>query len=187
MTMRTKTRRKLLEEAHVGRSFVTLAVIQVLIALEAIGYAIWPPSAVSPVVGDRALAVLLLALAAFTYLVAPRLPRWGLDVSLAITYLSLAFLTATRVTAQGQIILGLALLVVAVYIAYFLPQRRAFVHVALLAGAYGVALTITPLVTGPFFGWVVVVTVLSGAIIIGRLRESDRRYRLLVDNAADVV
>lgn len=171
----------------VGRSYVTLAVIQLLIALEAIAYSVWPPTAESPVSGDRALTVLMLALAVFSYAFAPRIPRWGLDASLAATWLALAMLTATRATAQGQMVLGLALLILTVHIAYFLPQRRAFIHVALLVGAYGVALTLNPQVTGPFFGLIVVMTVLSGALIIGRLRESDRRYRLLIDNAADVV
>lgn len=186
--MSTSTRRdSRVGEPHVGRSFATLTVIQILIGMEAVAYSVWPPVPTSPIAGDRTLAVLMFALAAFSYFAAPRLARWALDLSLGATWLALAALTASRETAQGQIILGLAMLVLAVYIAYFLPPRRAFVHVALLVGAYGVALTLNPQITGPFFGLIVVLTVLSGALIIGRLRESDRKYRLLVDNAADVV
>ena len=170
-----------------GRSYVTLAALQALFAVELVAYARWSPAAPTDTAAEIGLAMGMVFLAAFSYFMAPHLAPWGRDGSLAATWLAIAWVAASRPIAGGQVVLGLALLIVAVYIAYFLPRRRATVHVLLMLGAYGIALTVNPLVGNAFFGILVVTTVLAGALIVGRLRESDRLYRLLVDNSADVV
>lgn len=169
------------------RQFVGLGAIQALLLLSVIAYSLWPPVPDSPAESDRWLVPVVVALVACTLLLAPRLSWWGLDVSVAATWLLLATLTATRATGQGQIVLGLTVLVLAVFVVYFLPRRRAFIHVALMVGLYGIALISNSHIVGPFLVFLVVLTMLLGAMIMSGLRETERRYRLIVDNAAEVI
>ncbi len=169
------------------RQYAGLAAIQALLLVTVIAYSLWPPVPDSPVDSDRWLVPLVAVLVAYTLFVAPRLPWWGLDVSVVATWLLLAGLTATRATGQGQIVLGLTVLVLAVFIIYFLPRGRAFAQVALMVGTYGIALVLNSHIIGPFLVFLVVLTVLLAAMIMSGLRETERRYRLLVDNAAEVI
>lgn len=169
------------------RQYLGLGAIQALLLVSVIAYSIWPAVPESPAESDRWLIPLVLVLVAFTTLIAPRLPWWGLDVSLAATWLLIAGLTLNRATGQGQVVLGLAVLVLAVVIVYFLPRRRAFVHVALMVGTYGIALILNSHIVAFSFVFVVVLTVLLAALIMSGLRETERRYSLLVDNAAEVI
>ncbi len=170
-----------------SRQYLALAAIQTLILFTVVAYSIWPPVPESPVDNDRWLVPVALLIVAYTVLLAPRLPWWGLDLSIIATWLMLAGLTLTRATGQGQIVLGLSVVVLAVYIVYFLPRTRAFAQVALMLVTYGVALVINSHIVGPFLVVLVVLSVLLAALIMSGLRETERRYRLMVDNAAEVI
>jgi len=170
-----------------SRQYLALAAIQVLLVLTVAAYSIWPPVPESPAEGDRWLVPVAILILAYTVLIAPRLPWWGLDLAIIATWVLIAGLTLTRATGQGQIVLGLSVVVLAVYIVYFLPRGRAFAQVALMLATYGVSLVINSHIIGPFLVVLVVLTVLLAAMIMSGLRETERRYRLLVDNAAEVI
>ncbi len=170
-----------------SRQYLALAAIQTLLLLTVVAYSLWPPVPESPVDADRWLIIVALLIVGYTVLVAPRLPWWGLEASIVGTWLLIAGLTLTRATGQGQIVLGLSVVVLAVYIVYFLPRGRAFVQVVLMVGTYGVALVLNSHIIGPFLVVLVVISVLLAALIMSGLRETERRYRLIVDNAAEVI
>lgn len=170
-----------------GRQYLSLALIQALPLFILIAFSLWPPVEASPVAVDRLLIPVALFLVAYSIIVAPRLPPWGLDVSLVATWLLLAGLTGTRATGQGQIVLGLTLVILAVFTVYFLPRRRANVQVALMVAAYAIALVVDPRIIAPFLAVVVLLSVLLAVLMMSGLRETERRYRLLVNNAAEVI
>ena len=167
--------------------YLSLMAIQVVLLLTVVAYALWPPVAASPVESDRWLVLVTVALVAVTAFVTPQLPPWGLDFTVVCTWLLIAGLSITRATGQGQLALGLSVLALAVYMIYYLPTGRAFVEIVVMTVVYGATMILNSHIVGPFILVLTVVTLIVAAVVAGGLRETDRRHRLLIENAGDVV
>lgn len=117
-----------------------------------------------------------LILAGLTWFVLPRIPHgWGLDACiLCFTVIGCAG-AALMPNADGQLVVGLGLVLVAVFAAYFLPQPRFFVQLALMELGFGIAVIVNPVMRDPIQP-VVTMTVIGGvsimvSVLIGRLHE----------------
>ena len=125
---------------------------------------------------DAVVAVVTLILAGLTWFVLPRIPHgWGLDACiLCFTVIGCAG-AALMPNADGQLVVGLGLVLVAVFAAYFLPQPRFFVQLALMELGFGIAVIVNPVMRDPIQP-VVTMTVIGGvsimvSVLIGRLHE----------------
>jgi diguanylate cyclase (GGDEF)-like protein len=124
------------------------------------------------------LVVCWLGLAGFTYLVAPRLPWWGLDVSLGASALILGAATVNAQMAQVQVLEGFGLLVLGAFAAYTLPRTRMWVLVAISTTIYVAALVRTPLLLGPWLGVLVVALVIGNTAMVARQLDTVRDLSL---------
>lgn len=171
------------------RSVASLAAIQAFIGLEFLAYAWLRP--VSGSVTAAAAAFGMLALAVLTLIVI----RWStgvtlrvlLNVSLALSWLTVAMVTASRYTPQGQVALGMSVLILAVWASYALPLRSVMVQTVAMVIAYDAVLLLVDPPVDVFFAFVATTVILGVALLITRLRVVDARYRLLVENSADIV
>jgi diguanylate cyclase (GGDEF)-like protein len=125
-----------------------------------------------------ALVVAWLLLAAYTALVAPRLPWWGLDVSLATSAIVLGAATATAQMAQVQVLEGFGLLVLGAFAAYTLPRARMWRLVAVSVTIYAVALVWQPLLIGPWLGVLVVALVVGNTAMVAHQLDVVRSMAL---------
>jgi GGDEF domain-containing protein len=173
-------------DRHLGRRrtpYAILAGIQVFAAGLCLVFAI--PGLDSTYEPRLFLAVgaFLLAAAATTWWLLPRLPRdLGVDVGLFIGYLLAGGATLTTPTDEGQVLIGLGLTMYAVAAAYFLPRERVRVSLLLLAVIYGLAVLGNPQMSSvAVFGMVVAVNVALASVVsrlVQRLRELALRDEL---------
>ncbi len=167
--------------------FSALAAIQAFLLIGAIIYVAWPPPNEDRTTFSVALIPVLLVLMTCTEVVARRLPWWGLETFLALTWLLVAGLATTRSNGQGQIFLAFAIMALVVYALYYLPRAHAVLQVVSMTIAYTVALFIKFGNLGPSLLMLAFLAMLAGTALLGAARANDRRERLLVEYAGDVV
>lgn len=171
------------------RSAASLAAIQGFLGLEFLAYAWHRP--VSGGDAALAMAVGMIALAGVTLLVIRRASGHRLavllQVALILSWVAVAVVTASRYTPQGQVALGMSVLVLAVWAAYVLPFRAAMAQTFAMVLAYGLVLLLVDPPVDAFFAVFAGIVIVSLAVLVTRLRVVDARYRLLIDNAADIV
>jgi len=170
-----------------SRRYLALGLIQSILALEALGFAVFPPSTASPRSTDFVVAGSLAALAIATAAVLPHLPRGLIHVSIALTWVCVALLAWTRATPQGQVTVGLSLLLLTMYVSYFLLPPATWVHIIASSVLYAMALALHPMTRSPLFAIVILASVGYAAVGVPRARDIDLRYRLLLANSADIV
>ncbi len=170
------------------RRYVALGLIQSLLALEALGFALFPPS---PALGreglDYVVALGLSALSVVTAAVLPHLPRPLLHVSLALTWCTVGLLAWTRATPQGQITIGLSLILLTFYVGYFLRGPAMVAHIVGYSSLYLLALVMHPLTRSPLFATIMLTSIAFVAIAVPRARDIDIRYQIMLRNSADVI
>lgn len=112
-----------------------------LLLLEAVlfaSFALWPPATTNRVI-DSVAAAILLGMAAVSLSVV----RWGSDrvvVWLAgLAWLAIVVAVATRKLEASEVLWGGPLILTAVYVAFFLPQRAAYTHLILMLTAFAAA------------------------------------------------
>ncbi|MEZ5116120.1 MAG: diguanylate cyclase [Candidatus Nanopelagicales bacterium] len=125
-----------------------LAGIQVFFGVVLALFALFPPLPVTPQAVYGTLSLCCLALAGFTLLAVPRLPASWLGVSAAVTGLVFAAVTLFVRTPQGQVGAGLALVLPAVFAALYVSRRALGFLLALLLGAWVIALALNPVLPG---------------------------------------
>lgn len=167
--------------------YSALAAIQAFMLIGTLAYVLWPPAGQATTAFSTGLIPALALLMTCTELLARRLPWWGLEISLTITWLLIAGLTATRANGQGQLFLAFTIMILTVYALYYLPRRHAVAHVLCMTAVYAIALFIKFGNPGPSLFMVALLAMLAGAALLGAARANDRRERLLIDYASDVV
>lgn len=110
-----------------------------------------------------------------------------LQLDLAMTSVLIAAATLLQPTSEGQLVLGLFVLVVAMWSASFLPWRQAVAQFALAAALYAVALLAGPTTGTPAYGLAILVSAALAGLVVMRGRAAGSRYSGLVSKAVDVV
>jgi diguanylate cyclase (GGDEF)-like protein len=146
-----------------------LAGLTALGAAQCLAFALWPPE---PDIPRRALigAALALSVAAIVvWFLLPRLSRWFVDVWVATLATGICAGTYYGASASDQMVAALALCLLAVYCAYFLPLGRMLFQVCWMIGLF-VAVTIaSPQLTSPLYTAIVVVTLVALAWMVSQL------------------
>lgn len=156
-----------------------LAAILLVVALVTALYALAPADHPELQALDAVVAGVLLVLAALTRFVGPHVPgSWGLDgVLLVITGVA-SYGATLVVTGEGQILIGLGLLLFAVFAAYFRPRSRFLLQLGAIVVGFGVAAVVNP--TLRFLDAVAVVGVVVGvSVMVSVLADRLRRLALL--------
>jgi PAS domain S-box-containing protein len=110
-----------------------------------------------------------------------------LQLDLAMTSVLIAAATLLQPTSRGQLVLGLFVLVVAIWSASFLPWGQAVAQFALGATLYVVALLAGPTTGTPVYGLAILVSAAFAGLVVMRGRAAGSRYSGLVSKAVDVV
>jgi len=158
--------------------YALLAGIQTLAGVFALAYGVVsPPSTLRT--ADMVIGVLILALAAFTWFLAPRIPGgWGLGASLGVIE-ALAVLGIFVVhDAEGQMAVGLGLVLFGVFAGYFRPRPRLYWHLGLLLVGWVVGTAANPHLSTPISAALVALTLLGITLMVASLADNLRRQAL---------
>lgn len=167
--------------------FAVLALLQVVFAGEIIAYSLWTSSTASMGTLDALLGLVLAVLAAVSLLLLPRFPAQALDAAIVSTWLIIAFVVGTRPSSEGELIMALSVLLMAIYVSYCRPRRLAVAHLIGMTVAILGAVLMGGLESSFFLVvWVVIAVAVTGWVVI-TLRDRDRHLRLLMENSADMV
>lgn len=166
-------------QVELGRApYAILATIQGLAAVFAALYAgITPPGSLRT--SDVVAAVVLAIMAVFTWFAAPRMrDGWGLGFSLwVIEVLTLLGMLAVH-NAEGQMTVGLGLVMLGVFAGYFRPRPRLFVHLGLLAGGLVVTAALNPHLSSSIT-YVVLISILVGmTLMVSSLAQKQRELAM---------
>ncbi len=126
--------------------------------------------------------VVLFMTAAVVLLLSSYVKPWTLDVVIALAYLLAAFGISSVRIGENQLLIGLGLMAVAVFTAYFLPRRRFQAHLAAMLIAFTIAAVVHP-ITSSWLAYVAVVVAVSGAsvtvsVLVSAMRELVMRDEL---------
>ncbi|HQR80829.1 MAG TPA: GGDEF domain-containing protein [Actinomycetota bacterium] len=117
-----------------------------------------------------------LLVAVMLWFVGPRVRRgWGLDAGISLTAI-IALATGMHATQpESQVLVGLLMIVLAVFAAYFRPPARFLGELALMLGLYSVVVLVVQPILEPAY-WLVVILVtaavsVSMAILVSQLRD----------------
>jgi diguanylate cyclase (GGDEF)-like protein len=132
---------------------------------------------------DIVVASMLVVTAILVRTVAPVIPNgWGLDITLGTVVLIATYGSLSVLTSEGQILVGVGLVLFGVFSAYFRPRERMLVLLTLATVTYGLACLANPQVPR-LLDWLAVMTVLWTASfmvssLVLRLREQTLRDSL---------
>jgi len=165
-------------DAHGRAPYGILAAIQALAALFAalyVGITTDPTLRVTDIVA----AVVLAAMSVFTWFVAPRMrDGWGLGFSLwVIEVLTLLGMLAIH-SAEGQMTVGLGLVLLGVFAGYFRPMPRLLVHLGVLTVGFVVTAALNPHLTSNIT-YAVLLSILVGVtLMVSSLAQRQRELAM---------
>lgn len=170
----------------ISSEHVVLGAVQLLLAAYCVCAAV-----VMPTVGSRwdgvGGAVVLVLLAATTLAARPEAGSILQNVVVAGTSALIAALTAIRTTGQGQLVMGLFLLMLAMWCAGYLPRRAAAAHIGFAMSAYVVVLVLRPHTgSAVYVAALLVGTVFASAMVL-QGRQARSRYTNLLGGSVDVM
>jgi len=128
---------------------------------------------------DIVAAVVLLLMALFTWFVAPRMrDEWGLGFSLwVVEMLALLGMLAVH-SAEGQMTVGLGLVLLGVFAGWFRPRPRLFVHLGLLTGGLLLTAALNPHLTSDVT-YAVLISILVGVtLMVSSLAQRQRELAM---------
>jgi diguanylate cyclase (GGDEF)-like protein len=161
-------------KGSIGAKEVTaLAVWLLFSASICLVFAIWPPTEQSPQDLD-VITGLTLAAVALVVVVGSR-RRFGpalINVSLAVGWLGIVIMTASRTAAPSQVVWAFPLVLAAAFAAYYLSIRAYAFHLLAMALGYGTAmLFFGPQISG-IFGAIAIATMVTSSLALRYVRTS---------------
>lgn len=162
-----------------GRApYAILAAIQGIVAVFSALYAAITPAGALKVL-DLVSAVLLAAMAAFTWFLAPRIrDGWGLGFSLwVVEMITLIGLLAVH-DAEGQMTVGLGLVMLGVFAGWFRPRPRLFVHLGLLVAGLLLAAVINPQLSSSVTYAVLISILIGMTLMVSTLAQQQRELAM---------
>ncbi len=138
------------------------------------------PNTADPLRGyDLGSGIALLVAAAVTRFLAPR-PRGsvGLDLSIAFGALIACGGVLLVPTAQGQVLIGIGLVLLGVFAASYRPPRLVAVHLAVLIAGYGLAVAVNRQLDTPIDFLVVSCVIIGVSAMVSQLAERLRNQAL---------
>jgi len=154
-----------------GLEFEVLGLIEALSGAFCLAFALFQPEEGSPWALDLVLGVGFLLLAAFTWMLAPRLRDWGLDLSFAVAAVLMMGVVVIRPFDVGQMLGATSLSLLAAFAAYCRPPLRLWLLVTWMLTLYAVALMVSPRMPGPLFFVVAAAEVIAVAFMVSSLME----------------
>ena len=165
-------------DEHGRAPYAILTAIQGMAALFAALYAgITPPGTLRT--ADIVAASALAAMAVFTWFVAPRMrDGWGLGFSLwVIEMVTLLGMLAIH-SAEGQMTVGLGLVLLGVFAGYFRPMPRLLVHLGILGVGFVVTAALNPHLTSAIT-YAVILSILVGVtLMVSSLAQRQRELAM---------
>ncbi len=160
------------------------AVLGVVLLIVAVDSLLW--SVIGPigtlVVADRIAAAGFVVLAVLCLLRRPDGPRWVLEVAAALAIVVLTAAMATRVTAPGVIAVGVALLMLLVAAATFVPMRRLALGIAVGIVGLAIGVTANPAPVAGLYVWVLATAIVAVPLVVSALMTD---LRSLLEVTAD--
>lgn len=128
---------------------------------------------------DRVAGVLMLVVAGVVWRWGDRLPG-GLALDLAVVLAIAVAVVGTLAvpTAAGQVLIGLGLVIIGVFIGYFRPLRRVVLHLTLLVVGYLAALLVNRQTDTAVDGVIVCLVVVGVTLMVSRLARALRALAL---------
>ncbi|HEX6887515.1 MAG TPA: GGDEF domain-containing protein [Candidatus Nanopelagicales bacterium] len=152
-----------------------LAALQLGAGLVTLGFGVLRIDPQSQHVTEVLLGLVWLALAATTWLLAPRV-RWGIDASLACSAILLGAAGLITVHASVQVFNGLGMILLGVFGAYALPLVRIVVFLAISGASYVGGVLVSGVLEARWIAFGVVAMLVFSTLhvraLLGRLREA---------------
>lgn len=154
-----------------------MALVQAVVALELLAFALVPPDDTSPSGLDAVLAAALAVSAVLTSALSRRVGLWWGHVSLGLTVAAVLLGSALRATPQGQAALGVNLVMIGVVVAYVLSRRVLVRYLVVMVGGYLLAvLVVSDPHQDPLYAAIVAVTTVATSLtvssLVGRLQKA---------------
>ncbi len=164
-----------------------LAAIQLLLAVYCVVAAVVMSAEVTAPADNLTAAALLLLLGLLTLLAVPARGALLMNTVVASTSALIAVATAIRDTGQGQLAMGVFLLMLCMWMAAFLRPRMAVPHILLACALYVLALAVNPHTGSPLYATALLVGIAFASAMVLYGREARSRYVGLVGSSADVI
>lgn len=136
---------------------------------------LFPLSAAEPIGLVARVGLLGLIAACAIWLWGERIPLLGFQLLSALGSLTVSFTIAHAATQAGMMIGAFAYPWIAIYAAHFFSRRAAMVQAALISVGFAVALAVGSLHYVVVYWLIVIVTIWSICLLLGRLSEGLRR------------
>jgi diguanylate cyclase (GGDEF)-like protein len=153
----------------------TLALLFLVKGLLGVLAAADPVSASEPVAMVGVAGAMGIACALAIWLIGARLPLLGFELIAAAGTLVASWLVAQAVTPGGMMIIAFGYPWVAIYSAHFFPRRGVIVQGVLMSGGFTAGLLVSGLSNVLVYWTVVIITIWSICLLLGRLSEGMRR------------
>jgi diguanylate cyclase (GGDEF)-like protein len=164
---------------RVPTPYRVLSVIALASAVFALAFALVPSTPDDVRRLDLLVSLALAILAAVTLWVLPRTRGpWGIDVPIALIGLIACYGAFVIPDAEGQILIGLGLVLICVFGAYFQPIWHLAGLLVLLVTAYALALTLNRLMPNPVVPVVVISVIVGVSMTVSVLAERLRQAAL---------
>jgi diguanylate cyclase (GGDEF)-like protein len=160
-------------------AYRVLATIFVIGALLSLLLSVVPGTADGLRAVDRVAGVIMLVVAGVVWRWGDRLPGGlALDMAVVLAIVVAVWGTLEVPTAAGQMLIGLGLVIIGVFIGYFRPLRRVFFHLALMVVGYLAALLINRQTNTAVDGVIVCLVVVGVTLMVSRLARALRALAL---------
>jgi diguanylate cyclase (GGDEF)-like protein len=157
-----------------------LGVVLLLISVDALLWSFIGPTG-TPAGPDRLAAALFAGLSVLCLVQRREGPRWILEAAAATAIVLLTSAMASRVTPQGVLSVGVALLMLLVAAATFVPMRRLVLGILTGLAALAIGVVVNTVEVGVLYLWVLATGIVVVPLMVSALMAE---LRALVDVAA---
>jgi diguanylate cyclase (GGDEF)-like protein len=165
------------------RPGAVIGVVLLLVSLDALLWSFFGPDG-TPQVPDRLASLVLAGLGVLCLLAPPARPRWILEAAAASAVVVMTSAMATRVTPQGVIAVGVALLMLLVAAATFVPTRRLAIGIATALAALSIGVLVNPVHVGALYIWILATSIVAVPLVVSTLMTELRSLVIVAAEAA---